>query len=76
MGSADSSIRMKIFPILVYYFVNSFTYISPEGFVHGCEVDHSVGIHAVLVQGPPCLVQPLVPVGPPDGVVGPVHGDI
>ena len=53
-----------------------FPFPLPESLVHRCEVDDSVRIDIVLVQRPPGLVQPLVPVGPPDGVIRPVHGDI
>ena len=48
----------------------------PESLVHWGEVDDGVCIDVVLVQRVAGLVQPLVPVGPPDGVVRPVHRDV
>ena len=43
--------------------------LDAESLVHGGEVEGLVGGDVVLVQGPPCVVQPHVPGGPPNCMV-------
>ena len=50
--------------------------LDPQRLVHWCEVDDGVGRDVVLVQRPARLVKPRVLLGPPHGMVGPVHCNV
>lgn len=50
--------------------------LHPQRLVHGREVEHGVGLHAVLVERRPSPRQPAVARRPPERVIRPIQRDI